>query len=223
MSVMDDIRQRQASAGLPENYVPPKHQPEILYIGCVDARLDPIDDIGIGKGKALIFRNVGAIVLQATPEDESGKLAVTEGHVPQNVSIGAVLEFFLNHIALGPSGLKHIVVSGHTDCNGLKACLHSKAKPEDQYLPFYLENLSFVRDRIQKQAAALKWSEVETVQALEKESVRQSIVNLLSYPVVKHAVEAGTLELHGWIIDTATQRLSEMNPETLEFEPMTAR
>src|SRR5271155_3615329 len=104
MNIMDKIRRQQALAVLPSHHAPPKHQPEMLYIGCVDARLDPIDDIGIDKGAALIFRNIGALVLK---DEYAGRGLDREaisagGEIPQNVSIGAVLEFFLNHLPHAP-------------------------------------------------------------------------------------------------------------------------
>jgi carbonic anhydrase len=67
------------------------------------------------------------------------------------------------------------------------------------------------------------WDNAQVLDALEKESVRQSMANLLSYPVVRNAIDQGKLELHGWIIDTTTQHISEMNPQTLGFASMSAK
>jgi carbonic anhydrase len=222
MSIMDQIRHHQANAVRPSHQAPPVHQPEMLYIGCIDARLDPIMDIGIGKGKALIFRNIGALVLK----DEHASVGLDHaaisawGEIPPNVSIGAVLEFFLNHFPHEQGRVKHIVVSGHTDCGGLKACQNELCDEHDHYLPLYLESLREVRDRIRGEARALGWDDARLLHALEEESVRQSMKNLKSYPVVTSALQEGWLEIHGWVINTATQRIYEMNLDTLEFEPM---
>jgi len=218
-------RQQQAIAKLPlfQN-APPKHQPEVLYIGCIDARLDPIDDIGIEKGTALIFRNIAALVPKHKPAGSSPDIVLdNEQDVPQNISVGAALEFFLNHIPLERGSTKHVVVSGHTDCGGLKACQHNVCGENDHDLPRYLEILRDVRIKIMQEAKAANWSEAQTLHALEEESVRQSIANLQTYPMVCEALEKGYLEIHGWVINTATQSIFEMNPKTLEFEPMTSR
>ena len=223
MDTMQNIRSRQqALASNAAKYTPlPQHTPEILYVGCIDARLDPIDDIGIEKGKALIFRNIGAVVLQ----DEQGQnridatAALLNGEIPANTSIGATLEFFLKHIPQTPGKMRHIIISGHTDCGGMKACRHGTA-PNDHYLPLYLEGLQQVRARIMQQAETYSWNEDEILHALEKEAVRQSMANLLTYAPVTEAIAQGTLEVHGWIIDTATQAIAEMNPATLHFELM---
>lgn len=224
MSIMDNIRRRQALAVVALPLTPLKHQPEMLYFGCIDARLDPIDDIGIEKGKALIFRNIGALVLK--DEHAAGKLdrksVLANGNIPQNASIGAALEFFLDHLPTEPGMVKHIVISGHTDCGGLKACQYGVCNPQDHYLLLYLESLKDVRAKVMEEAKAKGWDDVQILHALEKESVRQSMANLLTYPVVRQAIAEGRLEIHGWVIDTATQRISEMNPKTQEFEPMTA-
>ncbi len=223
MDIMYNIRRRQqALSGLMAGDTrPPKHEPELLYVGCIDARLDPIEDIGIEQGRALIFRNIAALVLK----DGSGHAhidtaaALASGEIPPNTSIGAALEFFLRHIPLEQGHIKHIIVSGHTDCGGIKACSLGTGQ-HDHYLPLYLESLKGVRSRVIQEAKAHNWNEAETLQALEQESVRQSMSNLLTYPAVREAIEKNTLELHGWIINTATKRIAEMNPATLEFEPM---
>lgn len=215
MNIMDNIRRRQSRAVMPTRQTPPRHEPEMLYIGCVDARLDPVDDIGIEKGKALIFRNIGAIVLHDDPKEN----AATD-HLPQNASIGAVLEFYLNHLPAPDGQVKHIVVSGHTDCGGIKACLDAPHTPGDHHLAHYLDTLQSVRARTLQEAAAKNWDEEQILHALEKESVRQSMANLRTYGCVQRALDEGRLELHGWIIDTATQHIHEMNLATLEFEPM---
>ena len=199
---MENIRRRQALAVQAPRPAPPPHRPEMLYIGCPDARLDPVSDIGIEQGNALIFRNIGALVLR------------------ENASMGAVLEYFLHHLPPSASRLKHIVVSGHTDCGGIKACQHGCHEARDHYLPQYLESLSPVRARIMEEAKTQKWNDEQTLHALEKESVRHSLGNLMTFPMVAREVNAGRVELHGWIIDTATKSIAEMNPKTREFEPM---
>ncbi len=145
------------------------------------------------------------------------------GEIPQNVSIGAAIEFFLNHIPLEHGKVKHIVIAAHTDCGGLKACQHGGYGDQDHHLPLYLESLKEVRTKVMDDANSNGWDNAQVLDALEKESVRQSMANLLSYPVVRNAIDQGKLELHGWIIDTTTQHISEMNLQTLGFASMSAK
>ena len=212
MDPIKSIRKKQQErAGSQAATQPPEHHPEMLYIGCIDARLDPIDDIGIGKGKALIFRNPAALVLPHRPDKDA---------TPRNLGVGASLEFFLTRFPHESGKVRHVVVSGHTDCGGLKACQHGKFGKDDYYLPIYMESLQVVRDNVMAKAKKEGWDDAKILQELEKGSVRQSIANLLTYPMVAQAMKEGKLQIHGWVIDTATQRISEMDNNTLEFHPM---
>jgi carbonic anhydrase len=214
-SIIDRIKAKQSNQPVLDLH-PPRHRPEMLYIGCIDARLDPVADIGIPQGKALIYRNIAALVRPAQGHGGSidGEAAVASGEIPESVSIGAALEFFLVHIEMPPSGVKHIVVSGHTDCGGIRACV--QGVPGD-YLPRYLTALSAVREHVLANPAHT--TEAQRCDAMEEAAVRQSIENLKSYDVVRKALETGKVELHGWIINTATQRILEMDAEGI-FQPL---
>lgn len=225
MGIFDLVRARQRSLPANATQTPPPHEPEMLYIGCIDARLDPIDDIGIPKGKALIFRNIAALVRacpveSAAQETLDKKAVLAAGEIPENVSIGAALEFFIKHLPAPKDGVKHIVVSGHTNCGGIDACLNDKCAG-DTYLPRYFTALEGVRDAVLKNPQ-LKTRD-EQLHALEEASVRQSIENLMSYEVVRKAVEEGRVVLHGWVINTANHHISEMNQATGIFEELAGR
>jgi carbonic anhydrase len=207
-TLIEAIRRRQAlrAKSAVSSGSPAEHRPEMLYFGCVDARLDPIADIGIQKGKAIIFRNIAALVIK---------------NAPAGNSVGAVLEFFLNHLPFVDGNAKQIVVSAHTDCGGLKACLNARWDSErDHYLPSYLEHLRDLRERVEEQARVKNWNPAQVLAALERESVRQSITNLQTYPVVRKAIDSRKVELHGWVLDTHSGTIFEMDPETGEFRPM---
>lgn len=221
MDIIEQIRKRQAESNLPDSHPLPDHKPEMLYIGCVDARLAIDSDIGIPKSKAMIFRNIAALVPKYTSNRSSLKKSdkLLRGKIPQDVGIGAVLEFYINELPYERGKIKKIAIAGHTNCGGLRACqCGHDAKNKD--LSLYLHALKEAHGRINNQAKTEGWSETKTLRELEKESVRQSIANLLEYPAVKKAIKKKKLEIHGWLIDTATQRIFEMNPATLEFESM---
>jgi carbonic anhydrase len=205
MGILEIICERQRALS-EDHHDLPEHRPEMLYFGCVDARLDPICDIGIPKGKALIHRNIAALI---PPASEA------------RPSIGAVLEFFLNHIPKPASGPKHIVVAAHTDCGGLKACcaLHQH---EGSALGGYLEGLAAARHEVMKEAQTRQWDQQQILHALEHASVRQSVKNLLTYEVVRQALSSGNVVIHGWLMDTATRHIAVMDPESGDFRPMTA-
>ena len=103
MPVIKAILAHQAARTEPLGLEAGPHEPEVLLIGCVDARTDPIRDLGIPKGKALILRNVAALV---HPE---GEKRLTES---------AALAFAVRHMKV-----KHVCIMGHTDCGGIRAAI----------------------------------------------------------------------------------------------------
>src|SRR5438874_2698355 len=121
-STLSRVRRMQREMPLLEGMQPPAHEPEILLIGCVDARL-AIQDVGIPYGKALIFRDIAALI-------------AGEGGEGEHLSEAAMLEFAVNIMKV-----KDIVVMGHTDCGGIKAALANQTSPETTYIRKYLAPL----------------------------------------------------------------------------------
>lgn len=170
----------------------PEHKPEMLLIGCVDARLDPHADIGIMKGKALIYRNIAALV------------AGREG----SLSVAAALEF-----AVIQMQVKRIVVMGHTACGGIRAFLEGG---NTQAIRDYLRPLEQVRQEAVQKGETLE----EQARDMEKAAVLFSLENLMTYDVVKNAVSGGRLELVGWMLDTGNKLIWELDPTTKQFNPL---
>lgn len=168
---------------------PAKHQPEVLLIGCVDARLDIVADLGIPRGKALIYRNIAALV--------HGNHATGEG---DNISVLAALEFAINVMKV-----MHVVVMGHTDCGGIRASLTASAD-EHKAIKHYLSPLDAVRTATIQQGGGLE----DQARAMEKAAVKQSIENLKGYYVVRDALANKQIQLHGWVIDTGTGIFEEI-------------
>lgn len=198
--VIDLIRARQNLMLVPKSDEPPVHKPQILLIGCVDARLSIHKDLGFPDGSALIFRNIAALVSGNTEGDES-----------EHVSEAAVLQF-----AVDVMKVKHIVVMGHTDCGGIKACLAGGDNEQIRAILNYLQPLSEVREEVIAQGG----DEKAQARAMEKAAVRNSVINLLTYPVVARAVKEGRIDIHGWVINTGTKVISEMDQDTGEFHSM---
>ena len=198
----------------------PAHEPEILLLGCVDARIRPID-LGIPEGKALIERKIAALIPPPGGKDSE--------------SMEALLEF-----AIKGKRVKDIVVMGHTDCGGVKGCLcgtcgfHSDGTAyEMNALDKYLEQLHPARERVREKFLTPDERKVlddpihpgrdklnaKLQPELERETVRESYANLIKYDVVKQAVEAGTLKIHGWMVHTDSLYLDELKPDQ-SFQPL---
>jgi carbonic anhydrase len=197
--VIDLIRARQNLLLVPKSDEPPVHNPQILLIGCVDARISIHKDLGFPDGSALIFRNIAALV--------SGK---NEGEESEHVSEAAVLEF-----AIEVMKVKHVVVMGHTDCGGIKACL-TDALPQESPIRAYLRPLTNVREAVVEQGGDLR----AQASAMEQAAVRNSVTNLMTYPVVEKAVKDSRIDIHGWVINTGTKVIAEMDGKSGQFYSM---
>lgn len=198
MDVIKNIRQKQVDMSVTEGLLPPVHNPEMLLIGCIDARLNISTDVGIPYGKALIYRNVAALISGTKGEDDLG-----------HISEAAALEFAVNVMKI-----KDIVVMGHTDCGGIHACLHGAQGAK--HIMEYLAPLKAVRNEVSAKGGDV----VQMARAMEQAAVRQSIANLTTYNAVANAIAEKRLALHGWVISTATKRISEMDAKTGEFKLM---
>jgi carbonic anhydrase len=173
----------------------------MLFIGCVDARLDPRTDIGIPRGNALIYRNIAALVA-GKDSGESDRL-----------SVAAALEFAINSMHV-----KKIVVMGHTHCGGIRTFLQGNHE-DTHHIYDYLKPLENVR----VEAIAKGESLEKQARGMEKAAIAFSLENLMSYDAVRIAVEAGKLQLLGWLIDTGNRLIWERNPKDGEFRPMGAK
>lgn len=219
MSIIDEVRSKQRGSTFLKNKTPLPQDPEMLYIGCVDARLDPVADIGIKQGRALIYRNIGALVQPPSEKPENGEVTARD-------SIGAVLELFLDIMDEKiPDGRKfikkHIVVSGHTHCGGINCACGKTKFPSGGLLKRYL---SAFTDAVADMLGIDHYPGPDDItdkqlRDLERESVKQSVENLKAYPIVQKAIGDGRVELHGWVIDTATKHIMELK-ENGEFVAM---
>ena len=186
MNIIEEILYKLDHDNYDETKAFPEHKPEMLLIGCVDARKDPTNDLGIERGRALILRNIGALI--------RGTSVLPE----QRETESAALEF-----AVKVMQVKHIVVMGHTDCGGIRASLQ---ETELKAIKQYLSPLNDLKNEIQSYDLTV----TEQARLMEKEAVKISIKNLLSYDYIKEAVDKGKLSVHGWIMDIATGKLNQI-------------
>ena len=145
--------------------------PKTLFIGCSDSRLVPYLITGTGPGELFIIRNVGALV---PPYDGSHGLHGTM----------AGIEFAVLQLRV-----ERIVVCGHTHCGAVRAAY--EGVPEEAIaLKNWLE--------LVKEAVLPVRPSAEAMLRTEQRSVVLQLERLMDYPMVRRAVEAGRLTLHGW-------------------------
>jgi len=166
--------------------------PETMVISCCDSRVHPNVILGTKEGELFIHRSVANYVPPHNNEHSC-------------ISIAAAVEF-----AVAALHIKYVVVMGHSHCGGIKGC-HARCEsdqpaPQDTPLEQWLEKLTPIYDHVKD------LPEDNQLKAMEQAGVKQSLQNLLTFPVVKDALNAGTLSLHGLWFDIATGDLESYDP-----------
>jgi carbonic anhydrase len=145
--------------------------PKTLFIGCSDSRLVPYLLTGTGPGELFIVRNVGAFV---PPYDDSHGLHGTT----------AAVEFAVLSLKV-----ERIVVCGHSHCGAIRAA-YEGVPDEARVLKAWLQ--------LVREALLPVQTTPEALRRTEQRSVVLQLERLMDYPMVRRAVEAGDLTLHGW-------------------------
>ncbi len=153
--------------------------PKVMIIGCCDSRVDPATIFDAGPGELFILRNVANLV----PPYETGG-----GHH----GTSAAIEF-----AVGGLGVEHILVLGHAKCGGIRALAEGAVAdaPEASNIARWM---SIAGPALEAARGADSGGDIAALAgALEKSAIGLSLENLGGFPMVREAVAAGRLALHG--------------------------
>jgi len=176
--------------------------PSILVIGCVDSRVSPEVIFDAAPGELLVVRNVANLVPRYEPEGG------------QQHGTSAALEFGVRALSV-----RHIVVLGHAFCGGIRAFAEERAPlTASDFIGRWMSQIAPAAEAI----GHARGEGEAYLHALEFASVELSLRNLLTFPFVKLAVEAGALSLHGAYFGVATGELLLRDPESGRFGPAAA-
>ncbi|MEA1942047.1 MAG: carbonic anhydrase [Pseudomonadota bacterium] len=151
--------------------------PHTLVIACSDSRVDPAAIFDAAPGELFVVRNVANLV---PPAEQGGGLH----------GVSAALEFAVKVLKV-----KGVLVMGHGDCGGVKACASGLDGVPNDYLGPWLSTMEPAREEV---AAELGDGPLEAIaDTLELVSIRHSLERLKQFPFVREAIEARGLELHG--------------------------
>ncbi len=152
-----------------------KHEPEILWIGCSDARVPANQITGTLPGEIFVHRNISNMVI----------------HTDMNML--SVLSYAVEILKV-----KHIVVCGHYSCGGVLAAMTNKSfglidnwlrHVKDVYRA-HVSELESIVDPIQKQNRLVELNVIHQVRNLCKTSIVQSAWTRGNFPYI-----------HGWVYD----------------------
>lgn len=177
--------------------------PRAMIISCCDSRVHVTAIFGADSGEFFIHRNIANLVPPYEPD--GGKHGTS-----------AAIEYAVTALKVA-----HIVVVGHSSCGGVRGChdMCSGAAPEldaqESFVGRWMDTLRPGYERVKD----IK-DEAERVRALEYEAVRTSLVNLMTFPYVKAAVEREELSLHGLWNDIGAGVLEQLDAKTQDFIPV---
>jgi carbonic anhydrase len=163
--------------------------PTLLYIGCADSRVPPSHILEAHPGTVFTTRNIANIVPPYA--------AVQQGET----AMAAVLEYAVLHLHIAD-----IVVCGHSNCGGMQALAHIEALEPGlwQWLQYAQEAQTHIPVELKDTARS---------DALIEANVLLQLEHLRSYPFIAAAERAGTLRLHGWVYDLASERVRAYTAE----------
>jgi carbonic anhydrase len=161
-------------------------KPEILWIGCSDSRLQTGHITDSMPGTLFIHRNIGNMAAL------------------NDWNLSTVLEYGIKHLKV-----KHIVICGHSDCGAIKAL---DKDLDDAYIPNWLNNAMDAKKRVDakipKPGTPAELKERSTM--IEQENVRLQIEHLKTYPLVRDAIHAKSIQVHGLYYDLDTGLLTKI-------------
>lgn len=156
-------------------------RPRAMVISCCDSRVHITSIFGAETGEFFIHRNIANLIPPYSPnEDFHGT--------------SAAIEYAVKHLKVS-----NILLVGHSICGGVQGCfdmctgnapdLEDKSSFIGRWMDILKPGFEKIHDPNATREAQLE--------ALEKESVILGLSNLMTFPFVKEAVEAGKLDLHG--------------------------
>ncbi|MEK4032939.1 carbonic anhydrase [Methylocystis sp. IM3] len=180
-------------------------KPTTMVIGCCDSRVAPEAIFDAGPGELFVLRNVAALVPPYEPDDHFH-------------GASAALEY-----AIMALEVHHIVVLGHGQCGGVRAFAEISVNPEAPRL----SHSDFIGDWIKMLGPAVERlgcppdpQDPAYLQALEFESIKQTLLNLRSFPMVQILERRGYLHLHAAYFSVMDGRLLALDEASGAFRPV---
>jgi carbonic anhydrase len=161
--------------------------PETMVIACSDSRVDPQTVFGAIPGELFVVRNVAGLVPPYTPD--------TGYH-----GTSAALEFAVRVLKVA-----RIAVLGHALCGGVMSMVEGAPGVARDFVEPWMRIAEPALQAVPRQL-----SRDDRLCACEMEVVRLSLNNLLTFPWIREAVDAGALRLQGFRFDIRSGLLTTL-------------
>lgn len=156
-------------------------QPDILWIGCSDSRVDPQEITGQSLGSIFVQRNIANLVKKDDP------------------NIQAVVNFAVTELKV-----KHIIICGHYHCGGVEGAVQGVGN-ELKSVSNWLAPVSLLYDSNKEALKQLTGKEKQLEKLVELNVIEQ-VNNMASLePVIKRWEEGGELTIHGAVFELSEE------------------
>ncbi|WP_020408081.1 carbonate dehydratase [Hahella ganghwensis] len=169
--------------------------PTFLWIGCSDSRVPANEVVGVMPGEVFVHRNVANVVVHS------------------DLNCLSVLQFAVEVLKV-----RHITVTGHYGCGGVKAALQNK---QFGMIDNWLRHIKDVYFMNKGEVDSLP-TEGEQVDRLCELNVAQQVHNVCRTSIVQNAWHRGQfLAVHGWVYGLKDGLIKDLNvtktgPDQLE-------
>ncbi len=167
--------------------------PSYLWIGCADSRVPANQIVGLPPGEVFVHRNIANLV------------------VPSDLNCLSVLQYAIDVLEV-----KHVVVTGHYGCGGVKAALL------DQRVGLVDNWLRHLQAAKRDHAAELESLDVEDAHDRFCEiNVRCQVLNVARTTVVQDAWARGQqVQVHGWIYGLRDGLLQDLKVDVSSLDDL---
>ena len=177
-------------------------KPEFLMISCSDSRVDPAILFQSKLGQIFSIRNVANLIPPYSSKTDDN-------------SVGAALEFGILDLKI-----KNIIILGHANCGGIAALKNKLEKNSSNKI--YLNKRPSLNSWIDAAVTTFKnlnsiYRTDMTNELIEKESIKISINNLKTFPIIKELINNNELNIYGWWYDMDNGKLFNYEKHTDTF------
>ena len=170
-----------------------------MIISCCDSRVHATSMFGAETGEFFIHRNIANLIPPYNPDGD-------------HHGTSAAIEF-----AVCALKISQIIILGHSNCGGIKngyhLCKDDHINEDLMFVNKWLNILKPAYDSLEQVG-----EDNLMIRKLEKDSIINSINNLLEFPFVQQALDSKQLSIHGLWNDIGSGELEMLVPQTMSFK-----
>ena len=174
--------------------------PKFMIISCCDSRVLESNIFKIREGEFFIHKNIANIVPAYNPKKK------------EQVTLAAV------EYAVKVLRVEHIIILGHSNCGGVNQAykvFSSQNENKYDFIDNCIEDLKKPYLNVQD-----KLLDKKNLHLLEKESIKNSISNLLTFPIINKLSNNSKIFLHGLWYEIGEGELFYLDNNTQVFNKL---